>query len=77
MDGIVVPVASSRAVRQPDVSSFLRGPFTYMGNLESGRDEALYAFAQALAKAGKKEKVLVYSKDYEKAKKCLPSPNIE
>ena len=77
LDGIVVPVASSWAVRQPDVSSFLRGPFTYMGNLESGRDEALYAFAQALAKADKKEKVLVYSKDCEKAKKRLPSPNIE
>ena len=77
LDGVAVPVASSRIARDPDVSSFLRGPFTYMGNLESGRDEALYAFAQALAKADKKEKVLVYSKDYEKAKKCLPSPNIE
>ncbi len=76
LQGIAIPVASSRSLGSPEVTRFCQEPFVYFGTLESGRGETLFAFSQALEKAGKKEKVIVYSKDYAEFEKRYEGPNI-
>ncbi len=76
LQGIAIPVASARSLGSPEVTRFCQEPFVYFGTLESGRGETLFAFSKALEKARKKEKVIVYSKDYAEFEKRYEGPNI-
>lgn len=73
--GVTIPVSSSRPLKTASTPNLLAGDFLYCGTLEEGRKDTLMAFAKALERAKKDQKVIVYSADSPKGGLVLP--NIE
>ena len=75
LPGIHVPVSSPRPVAKPFPPDLSHGDFLYCGNLGEGRKETLVAFAEALSRAKKTQKVIVYSAESPQVESTWP--NIE